>query len=92
MGDFQYQEAGCGEELDQFSYINALPPLPGTPELPEYCKAPLYEAPDSPSNGTEASGAVSTVDPAMPPAASGGTGAGLAALTTVLVAVSMSLF
>ena len=52
MGGFSYQEAGCpeGTEMDQFSYINALPPPPGTPELPDYCKAPLYQAASAPTS------------------------------------------
>lgn len=49
MTDFEWVEGGCGEEMDRMSYINALPPPPGTPALPAYCKAPLYEEGMSPA-------------------------------------------
>lgn len=44
LEDMTLQEnQGCTDqsELAEMSYINALPPPPGTPPLPDYCKAPL---------------------------------------------------
>jgi len=73
MTDFEYVEAGCGKEPAKNSYINAFPPPPGTPPLPAYCKAPLYESPAaSPTQSPE------TTTPTSPPAtpatpATGGT-------------------
>ena len=66
MKDFEYVEAGCGKELARNSFINAFPPPPGTPPLPAYCKAPLYESPAaSPTQSPE------TTTPTSSPTTSG---------------------
>ncbi|KAI8109387.1 hypothetical protein M9434_000671 [Picochlorum sp. BPE23] len=57
LEDMTLQEnQGCTDqsELAEMSYINALPPPPGTPPLPEYCKAPLLTKGENNPTGAEA--------------------------------------
>jgi hypothetical protein len=43
-GMTQQEGTGCGEDVyADASYVNAFPAPPGTPPLPDYCKAPLLK-------------------------------------------------